>query len=74
MSLLLRHIPGEWDGTFTVLVRELARDLLLDGPVEITVNNEARLRSLAGYDAAADALIFEGNETIDVDDISEVQL
>lgn len=74
MSLLLRHTPGEWDGTFTVLARELARDLLLDGDIAVAINNEVRLRMLTGYDPDRDCLIFTGSETIDLTDIDEIEV
>lgn len=74
MILLQNTTPGAWDGTFAVLIRELARDLLLDGDTEIAVNNEARLRTLTGYRSAGDRLVFTGGETIAVEEITEIQV
>lgn len=54
MSLLLRHTPGEWDGTFAIVLEALVRDLLSDGePIAIRINNEAQLRTLTGCAACS---------------------
>jgi hypothetical protein len=38
MALTLSHTPGEWDGTFAVVLDALVRDLLSDGaPFAATV-------------------------------------
>ena len=72
MSLTLRHTPGEWDGTFSVLVRALATDLLLDGDTEVVINGEPR--TLASFDADADRLVFTGGDPVDVGDLDEIEV
>lgn len=72
MSMLLRHTPGEWDGTFTLVAEKLVTDLLRDGPIEILVNNEVRLRTLVGFQGTT--LIFRGNETENLLDVSELEI
>ena len=74
MSLRLWYKPGEWDGTFAVAARALVADLLLDGDVPVLINNEVRLRTLTGYDPAGDRLIFEGNETVPLTEVSEIEV
>lgn len=38
MALTLSHDPGEWDGTFGVVVTRLIEDLLSDGlPIRATI-------------------------------------
>lgn len=72
MSMLLRHTPGEWDGTFELTAEKMITNLLTDGPVEILVNNEVRLRTLVGYQPGT--LVFLGNETEDLSEISEIEV
>jgi hypothetical protein len=73
MSMTITHTPGEWDGTFTVLVREFARDLLLDGPVPGVSINGGPPRLLVGYDAEQDWLVFDENQVLDASaDIDEI--
>lgn len=72
MPLLLTHTPGEWDGTFALTVEKLVTSLLDDGPVEVRVNSEERLRTLNGYQAGT--LVFDRNETENLLDIGEIEV
>jgi hypothetical protein len=72
MSLLMRHTPGEWDGSFHLALEALVKDLLTDGATEVLVNNEVRLRTLKGY--AEGYLVFERNDRIRLIEIDEFEV
>lgn len=72
MSLLLKHTPGEWDGTFAFTAQAMITNLLDDGPIEITVNGGSP-RMLIRYDAGT--LVFEdGEENLFDGDIATIEV
>ena len=68
--LLLSCTPGEWEGAFALAAEALVRDVLSDGPVEVLVNGEARLRTLSGY--LDGTLIFNDNSTESLLDLTSI--
>lgn len=73
MSLLLKHTPGEWDGTFAVTVGFLVEDVLSDGePIDVLINGEPRPRTLTAYEH--NLLVFSDGYREDVLDVVAIEV
>lgn len=81
MPLILKHDPGEWDGTFASTLEFMVKNLLADGPVEITVtwarrDEGYRLQKqvMILLQCVNGTLFFKDAIRIDADDVEEVEV
>lgn len=73
MSLRLDHTPGEWDGTFAVVAGKLCEDMLLDGPFQISIDDEPA-RKLTGYERGHGELLFEDGSSASIYEITTIEV
>lgn len=77
-SLVLEATPGDWRGTFAVLVRALVDDLASDGlenlpHVVVTDEHCNRYYGVLWlYDEARDVLVFDDGRTLPVDTVTRI--